>query len=276
MTDATANDARTTPPEHRMQGHWLLAQLGKKVLRPGGVEMTKRLLTQANPGAEDAVVEFGPGVGRTASILLAAEPASYTGVDPNPEGAPQMRRLLASHPRARMVATSAHETGLPDECADLVVGEAMLTMHSPTEKAAIVAEAARLLKPGGRYVIHEMGLTPDDLPEDVKTALAKSVARSVKVGARPLTMREWRALLTDAGLVVEYTTTNAMALLEPKRMLADEGALGMARIMVNLARNKAARERIRAMRATFKEHAEHRNAVGLLAVKPAGAPGTAS
>ena len=32
------------PPPEKMPGHWLLARLGKRVLRPGGLELTQRLL----------------------------------------------------------------------------------------------------------------------------------------------------------------------------------------------------------------------------------------
>jgi hypothetical protein len=35
-------------------GHWLLARLGKRVLRPGGVELTRTLLARA--GVTDADV----------------------------------------------------------------------------------------------------------------------------------------------------------------------------------------------------------------------------
>jgi len=37
-------------------GHWLLARLGKRVLRPGGLELTSRLLAAANIHAS---VQFG-------------------------------------------------------------------------------------------------------------------------------------------------------------------------------------------------------------------------
>ena len=77
---------RQGPEASRMQGHWLLARLGKRVLRPGGIGLTRRLLEAAGPTSTDRVIELGPGVGRTAEILLAARPASYKGVDPSPEG----------------------------------------------------------------------------------------------------------------------------------------------------------------------------------------------
>ena len=57
-------------------GHWLLARLGKRVLRPGGLELTRKLLKNANLTDAD-VVELAPGLGRTATELLSFQPASY-------------------------------------------------------------------------------------------------------------------------------------------------------------------------------------------------------
>ncbi|MDO5723540.1 MAG: class I SAM-dependent methyltransferase [Flaviflexus sp.] len=252
-----------------MQGHWLLASLGKRVLRPGGIEMTEHILHRAAPSSADRIVEFGPGVGRTAQILLAANPAAYTAVDPNPEGAPALAKVLAGHENTRVVVADAQDTGLPDGCADLVVGEAMLTMMAPEVKKKIVAEAARILAPGGRYAIHELGLHPDDIDESIKKSVHRGLSVAIKVGARPLTMAEWRDLLEDAGLEIEDTHSNAMALLEPKRLIADEGVVGAAKFAKNLLTNKAARTRVLNMRKTFRTYADNINAVGLVARKPA-------
>ena len=147
MTSANepVKGARSGPEEKRLQGHWLLAKMGKRVLRPGGIELTRRLIAHANPSAQDRIVEFGPGVGKTAEILLAANPKTYRGIDPNTEGTPQLMEVLRQYPQAELVAANAKETGLEDGSADLVVGEAMLTMHSEEEKLAIMAEAFRVL-----------------------------------------------------------------------------------------------------------------------------------
>ena len=37
------------PPTEKMPGHWLLARMGKRVLRPGGIELTSQLLAQLSP-----------------------------------------------------------------------------------------------------------------------------------------------------------------------------------------------------------------------------------
>ena len=50
---------RQAPEATRMQGHWLLATLGKRVLRPGGIELTRRMLQAAAPQAGDAPAEAG-------------------------------------------------------------------------------------------------------------------------------------------------------------------------------------------------------------------------
>ena len=194
---------RSGPEAGRMQGHWLLAKLGKRILRPGGRALTAKLLEQAKPAGDDDIVELGPGVGATAEVLLRANPRSYRGVDPNPEGRDAVKNILKKHPRADYVVADARDTGLDDASADLVVGEAMLTIQDDAGKNAIVAEAARLLRPGGRYAIHEMAWLPDHTDEERETA-RRELSRVIKVGARPLTLEGWTELLAAHGLEAEW------------------------------------------------------------------------
>ena len=83
---------------------------------PGRIGLTRRLLEAAGPTSTDRVIELGPGVGRTAEILLATRPASYKGVDPSPEGREQVADILAAHSRqtdTEYVVADAASTGLP-------------------------------------------------------------------------------------------------------------------------------------------------------------------
>ncbi len=258
---------RTAPEASRMQGHWLLARLGKRVLRPGGIDLTRRMLAAAKLEPGERVVELGPGVGRTAELLLARHPSSYHGVDPNPEGRDQVAAILDKHPGAEYVVADAAATGLPAASADLVVGEAMLTIQSDEHKREIVAEAVRLLAPGGRYAIHELALRGDRSPAELEAA-RKELSRTIRVGARPLPLEAWKDLLTDAGLVVEWTGTAPMHLLEPGRLVQDEGLLGAARFWRNVRRTPGARDRVRAMRQAFQLQGELLSAVGMVARRP--------
>lgn len=67
------------------QGHLLLAKMGEKVLRPGGLELTTQLLHEFNICNMDSVVELTPGLGLTASMVLEKHPQHYTGVELNGE-----------------------------------------------------------------------------------------------------------------------------------------------------------------------------------------------
>lgn len=251
----------------KMPGHWVLARMGKRVLRPGGIELTRRMLEALAIGREDRVVELAPGLGRTAQLTLSRQPRSYVGIERDEAAAAAVRQLLRD-PNHRCHQGTADQTGLDDASATVVYGEAMLSMQTAAQKAAIVREAFRVLEPGGRYGIHELGLTPDDLPEAARAKVNEDLSGAIHVGARPLTTSEWRRVLEAEGFEVEELTTAPMHLLEPRRLVADEGLVGVLRILRNLARDPAARARVSSMRAAFRRHRELLCAVMLIARKP--------
>lgn len=258
---STAENLATLP------GHWLLARMGKRVLRPGGLELTRAMLGALAIGRADEVVEFAPGLGITARMALAGEPAGYTGVERDEAAAARVRRRIGG-PGRRCLVGDAAETGLPDACASVVYGEAMLSMQGAAQKAAIMREAHRLLRPGGRYGIHELAFTRNDVGEEVRKAVAGGVSDSIRVGARPMTEAEWRALLEEAGFTVKAVRSAPMHLLEPRRLLRDEGLAGALRFAFNVLRTPVARRRVAGMRATFRRHQADLSAIMLVAVKP--------
>lgn len=251
----------------KMPGHWLLARLGKRVLRPGGLELTHRLIAALDIRASDSVVEFAPGLGVTARLTLERHPCSYTAVERDETAAERLRHLL-TEPQRKCVCGSAEQTGLPAGSASVVYGEAMLTMQGPVQKARIVREAFRLLQPGGRYGIHELCFTPEDVAERIKAEVQKRLSESIHVGARPLTVGEWRALLTAEGFEVKQESLAPMHLLEPARLLHDEGLWGAGRFIWNVLRDGDARARVKAMRQTFRKYQTHMAAIMLVACKP--------
>ena len=233
-TNAQGNGSLPLPQSDRdvehLQGHWLLARIGKRVLRPGGKKLTGRMLAKTELEGKD-VVEFAPGLGRTTQLILERKPKSYRGV--------------------------------------AVIGEAMLTMQTERGKRAIIAEAYRLLRAGGTYSIHELGLQPDDLPEPVKDEVRKALARSIKVNARPLTEKEWRELLESEGFEVLWSGKEPMALLDMRRNLADEGLGGVLRILRNMLGNKDIRARVMNMKSTFHKYSKELNGIAFVVRKPA-------
>ena len=217
----------------------------------------------------DTVVELAPGLGATARLTLAENPRAYIAVERDGAAATHVKRLLRGE-GDRCMLGSASETGLDCESVDVVFGEAKLSMQTDSQKDQIIGEANRVLKPGGRYAIHELGLTPDSLDQATKDAVQRDLSAAIHVGVRPLTIEEWRATIEAQGLIVDadLSTTAPMHLLEPRRVLQDEGLLRTLRIALNVARDSTARHRILAMRRLFRKYDENLCAAMLIARKP--------
>ena len=92
-----------------MPGHWLLARMGKRVLRPGGLELTRQMLNALDIRASDDVVEFAPGLGVTARAALGRGPRSYIGIERDEDAARHVRRYLSGESR-RCLVGRAEET----------------------------------------------------------------------------------------------------------------------------------------------------------------------
>jgi SAM-dependent methyltransferase len=247
----------------KMQGHWVLARAGKRVLRPGGIELTRHMLDALAISPQDRVVEFAPGLGITAAMVLKRRPLAYWGVEREPAAAECLRDRLAGT-KAEIVLGLAEQSGLPGACATVVYGEAMLSMQSQEQKNRIVAEARRLLAPGGRYGIHELCYSPDDLSDHLRHEIQAALSKEIHVGVQPLSHSEWIRLFEQNGLKMTWSTEAPMHLLEPRRVLRDEGLRGSLRIAFNVVTNPTLRHRIFAMRRLFTKYREHLRAISLV------------
>jgi SAM-dependent methyltransferase len=251
----------------RMPGHWLLARLGKRVLRPGGAALTRWMLDTLRIGPEDRVVELAGGLGATARLTLARGPADYTAVDRDPAAVAALSALTApGRTDVRAVRADAAHTGLPGGTATVVYGEALLSMRPDSAKRRIVAEAHRLLADSfGRYALHELCLLPDDLDPALAERIAADLSDALHVGARPLTPSGWSSLLTAEGFTVTARRIAPMELLEPRRLVADEGLARTLRITGRALRDPVVLRRVLRMRRVFRRHQAHLGAIALVA-----------
>lgn len=248
------------------QGHWLLSKMGKKVLRPGGKVLTHKLIDGLKISPADRVLEFAPGMGYTAMQVLKKNPKTYIGIELNEEAANLLRKKITGTDRQIIIGNAA-KVPLEDSCADRVYGEAMLTMQADHRKSEIIREAHRLLRKGGLYGIHELGLTPDDLDAPTKAKIQKDLSICIKVNARPLTRHEWITLLEKEGFKILKIETSPMLLLDTARIIDDEGFFRSLKIGFNILRQPKARRRINEMRCVFNRYKPQMNAVAIIAEK---------
>jgi len=112
------------------------------------------------PQAEGRVLELGIGGGLNLAFYDPSRVTSVTGVDPS-EGL-RARALAAPRPeglKVEILAGEAEQMGFDSHSFDTVVCTFTLcSVHTPT---AVLAEARRVLKPGGRFLFCEHGLSPD-------------------------------------------------------------------------------------------------------------------
>jgi hypothetical protein len=84
------------------------------------------------------------------------------------------------------------------------------------------------------------------------------------VGVRIGTLAEWTQWIEDSGFVVEKAMSAPMRLLEPDRMLRDEGLFGVAKFLFNVARTPGARKRLMSVRSVFRKYQSNLCAVALV------------
>jgi SAM-dependent methyltransferase len=225
-----------------MPAHWLLARLGKKVMRPGGSALSDVLLSGLAIRPSDDVVDLAPALGDTVRRVEAARPASFRGVERGKAEAERAQQLGGCG--YQCVVAEPEATGLPEGCASVVYGEACLSLETDDTKRAILAEAARLLRPGGRLGLHELLLTPDDIAAEDKRRIERDLTRTVRVRARPLTLAEWTALLDEAGFKILKVHPAPLLLLAPGTMVRDEGVTGALRLVGRIVRRPVVLRRV--------------------------------
>jgi L-amino acid N-acyltransferase YncA/2-polyprenyl-3-methyl-5-hydroxy-6-metoxy-1,4-benzoquinol methylase len=144
----------------------------------------------------ETVLDLGSGAGL--DLLLSAGrvgPAGrVVGLDMTPEMVELARRNTAAAGNAEVLLGHIEQIPLPDCSVDVVVSNCVLNLSA--DKAAVVREIARVLRPGGRLGVSDLLADDDADPAGVAAAAA-----SIGSGVRPLAAAEYRRLLAVAGLV---------------------------------------------------------------------------
>ncbi len=111
-------------------------------------------------------------------------------------------------------------------------------------------------------------MRPDGLDASIVDAVQEDLSDVIHVGVRIGTLSDWRARLEAAGFEVEQAVTAPMRLLEPGRLVRDEGLAGAARFVANALRVPGAARRLLAVRRAFRRNRNHLCAVALVARRP--------
>jgi ubiquinone/menaquinone biosynthesis C-methylase UbiE len=120
----------------------------------GGLAANDALAERAGIGKGTRVVDFCSGLGGPSRYFAHRYGADVIGIELTParvKGAQQLTRLVGLQNSVRVVEGNVMQVPLPDTSADAVISQEAL-LHVPDKDRAL-AEAYRILKPGGRIAL---------------------------------------------------------------------------------------------------------------------------
>jgi SAM-dependent methyltransferase len=169
-------------------------------------------LAELRPG--ETVLDLGSGGG--IDVLLSARRVGPTGFAYGLDMTDEMLALAERNRRearaenVRFLKGTIERIPLPDDTVDVVISNCVINLSA--DKDAVLREAFRVLKPGGRFAVSDV-VVLKDLPASIRTSM-ESWAGCV---AGALHEREYRAKLGAAGFTdpeVQVTRTYGLADLQ--------------------------------------------------------------
>lgn len=255
MTQTTI-DFQTAP------GHQVLAAAGKKILRPGGKFATEKLFKWVNFQGDETVLELASSFGYSAIALAQRFGVKVVGVEKNPASVARARANIQAaglSDRITIIEGDIFHLEAISGQFDYVFAEAILSMQSAPGKAKILSGIYAKLKPGGKFLSHEM------LADNKETEIHEELAKVIRSNTSPLSQTNWIATFVNAELEVKQNQTGSMALLNWRRMIQDEGLFSTAKILWNVVTNSQIRQRVLAMRRIFQKYQQDLGYIVLVA-----------
>jgi arsenite methyltransferase len=176
-------------------------------------------LAQLNPG--ETVLDLGSGGG--IDVLLSAKRVGPTGKAYGLDMTDEMLALANENKRkagldnVEFLKGEIEQIPLPDNSVDVVISNCVINLSA--DKARVLREAFRVLKPGGRFAVSDV-VTRGEISQEVR----QSVLLWVGCVAGALDESEYREKLSAAGFEqIEVEPTRIYRVEDAREFLAAEG-----------------------------------------------------
>ncbi len=176
-------------------------------------------LAELSPGED--VLDLGSGGG--IDVLLSARRVAPGGTAYGLDMTEEMLLLARRNQReagvtnARFLKGEIEAVPLPDAAVDVIISNCVINLS--VDKASVLSEAFRVLRPGGRFAVSDIVLR-GDLPEGIR----KSLEMWAGCVAGALQESEYRRLLAEAGFKnIEIEPTRVYTADDSRDFLGEAG-----------------------------------------------------
>ena len=177
-------------------------------------------LAELKPG--EVVLDLGSGGG--IDVLLSAKRVGPTGKAYGLDMTDEMLALARENQQKSGLTNVEFLKGdiehipLPDNSVDVIISNCVINLSA--DKDRVIAEAFRVLKPGGRFAVSDVVVRGDDIPEVVR----RSMELWVGCVAGALEENSYRETLTRAGFQnVDLEPTRIYRAADAKHFLDEAG-----------------------------------------------------
>jgi len=249
--------------------HEVAQKMGKTVLRPGGSEATKHIQAMADIRPGDSVLELSAGLG-TAGIELAQKYGAkvlITDIDTSrlDKVTDRINTLgISNLVSVKKVDMFDIDGTLGSKAKfDVAQTEASLTHYPRSRKRQFFKGLANH---ADKFMLHEIFFKTNDTASQILAE--KDMSKVLNIGFKPETVEIWQQLLIDAGYTnIEHVSTGDLAVLNPISLIKDEGLIGFAKIVFNVATHPYERSRMMAVRNEISKHADDLGYITIVASK---------
>ncbi len=227
-------------------------EAGIKVLHPGGMDSTQKLLEAAQINSESNILDLACGAGTTSFFIANRYDANITGIDIDEILIEQANEKLESRQNKKMKFTVADALTLPypEATFDLVIAQAFLILIDEQKQA--LNEIYRVLKPGGIFASLE--LSWNKIPD--KNGFDELVEKTCNTFIpRMKTFDDWIGFFENSG----FREINALRYKMPSgmiQMLKAEGIKNFLHFMFRMISRSLVRKRMMDVQTAFKKYDE--------------------
>jgi ubiquinone/menaquinone biosynthesis C-methylase UbiE len=168
-----------------------LAKFGVGGAHPGGIPLTKNILSGENISNETRILDAGCGTGQTAAYLFQQYKAKVVGLEINPIMIEKAKKRFQSlNLPVQLVQGSVEKLPFPDNSFDYILSESVLAF---VNKPIAIREFFRVLKKGGRFIANEMTINTKLSPSEEMEIMKFYALDSL------LMEKDWKSLLEQTG-----------------------------------------------------------------------------